>query len=74
VTDRARWGFNVVARWSLLAGGVVVTTLSFVNLVEEHDQAALASPWWWLGLIGSMVTVLALGRPWPSRRRGDDGL
>jgi hypothetical protein len=59
-------------RWVVLAGGVGLTTLSFVRLVEEHDRALGASPWWWLGLLGMVVTALALGSPWPVRSRGDD--
>lgn len=69
----ARALLATVARWSVLAVGVALVTLSFVNLVEVHNQAALASPWWWLGLIGIAVTGLALGAPRPPRRRGDAG-
>jgi hypothetical protein len=61
----------VVVRWLALAVGVAVSTLSFVRLVEEHDSAVGATPWWWLGLIGVAITVLALGSPW-SRRAGRD--
>ena len=59
----ARAVLATVARWSVLAVGVGLVTLSFVNLVEVHDQAALASPWWWVGLIGVAATGLALGAP-----------
>jgi hypothetical protein len=60
-------------RWFALGAGVALTTLSFVRLVEEHDLALGAAPWWWLGLVGVAVTLLALGSPWPGRsRRRDD--
>ena len=62
-----------VARWTTLAVGVGLTTLSFVRLVEVRNRVADASPWWWLGLIGAAVTVLALGLPWTAlAQRADD--
>ena len=67
----ARAVLATLGRWSVLAVGVGLVTLSFVHLVEVHDQAALASPWWWLGLIGIAATGLALGAPRPLRRRHD---
>jgi hypothetical protein len=63
----------VAARWSLLAIGVGLTTLSFVNLVEVHNRIAFAAPWWWLGLIGVAATGLGLGAPWSTRGRRDAG-
>ena len=67
----ARSVLVAVIRWSTLIVGVGLTTLSFVRLVEVHNQVAHAAPWWWLGLIGVAVTVLALGAPWSARlRRG----
>jgi hypothetical protein len=62
-----------VVRWSMLAVGVGLTTLSFVRLVEERVRAAGATPWWWLGLIGVGVTALALGSPLSARSRRGDG-
>jgi hypothetical protein len=68
VRTTARTVVEALARCSLLALGVGLATLSFVNLVEVHDQIVLASPWWWLGLIGIVATALGLGAPWPPRR------
>ena len=62
-----------VVRWSLLAVGIALTTLSFVHLVDVKNEAARAAPWWWVGLIGVAATLLALGVPWSSRSRQDDG-
>jgi hypothetical protein len=59
-------------RWLVLAVGVGLTTASFGLLVDEHDRAVGATPWWWLGLVGVAVTVLALGSPWSARVRRDD--
>jgi Na+-transporting NADH:ubiquinone oxidoreductase subunit NqrB len=73
VRTTARALLATVARWSVLAVGVALVALSFVNLVEVHNQAALASPWWWLGLIGIAATGLALGAPRPPRCRRDAG-
>jgi hypothetical protein len=70
ITERS--ALAVVARWSALAIGVGLTTLSFVRLVEVHNQFVLADPWWWLGLIGVAATVLGLGAPWSKPRPGDD--
>ena len=52
-----------VARSSMLVAGVLLTTLSFVRMVEG-DKA----PWWWIGLIGVTATVVGLGAPWSARR------
>jgi hypothetical protein len=71
VHTTARALLTVAARWLTLAIGVGLTTLSFVNLVEVHNQVVLAAPWWWLGLIGVAATGLGLGAPWSTRpRRG----
>lgn len=59
-------------RWLALAAGVALTTVSFGLLVDEHDRAIGAAPWWWLGLVGVAITVLALGSPWSARVRRDD--
>jgi hypothetical protein len=59
-------------RWVVLAAGVGLTTLSFVRLVEEHNRASGAAPWWWLGLVGVGITASALGSPWSARSRRDD--
>ncbi len=69
----ARALLALVARWSVLAIGVGLVTLSFVNLIEVRNQVLLASPWWWLGLIGIAATGLALGAPRLPRRRRDAG-
>jgi hypothetical protein len=61
----------VVARWSSLALGVALTTFSFVRLVEVNNDFVFAAPWWWLGLIGVAVTLLALGAPRSARPRRD---
>jgi hypothetical protein len=61
----------VVVRWSVLMIGVALVAYCFVRLVEVHDRAALAAPWWWLGLIGVALTLLGLGSPWPARGDGD---
>jgi hypothetical protein len=58
--------------WLLLVVGVALTALSFVRLVEVDNRAAQASPWWWIGLTGAAVTVLALGPPWSARAARDD--
>jgi hypothetical protein len=63
----------VVARWSTLALGVGLTTFSFVRLVEVNNDFVFADPWWWLGLIGVAVTLLALGPPRSARARRDGG-
>lgn len=62
---------GALARWFVLAVGVTLTTWSFVQLVEVHNQFAHASPWWWRGLIGVGLTVLALGLPWSRRGPAD---
>ena len=59
-----------IGRWSMLAVGVGLTTLSFVHLVDVHLRLAQAAPWWWVGLIGVAATLLALGTPWSSRGDG----
>lgn len=69
----ARTVLGAVTRWSMLAIGVGLTTLTFVQLVEVHNEFALAAPWWWIGLIGIALTGLGLGAPWSTRRRGDAG-
>ncbi len=69
---RRRPVFVALARWTTVAVGIGLTTLSFVRLVEVHVRAADASPWWWLGLIGAAVTMLGLGPPWSARLGRDD--
>jgi hypothetical protein len=59
-------------RWLVVVMGVAVTTFSFVRLIEVNNRATQASPWWWLGLTGSALTVLALGAPWSARTGADD--
>jgi hypothetical protein len=56
----------VFARWSLLAIGVFLATVSFVEMMKGHNE-----PWWWTGLIGVAATTVGLGSPWSSRRRPD---
>jgi hypothetical protein len=71
VTEVGRNKRRVVS-WLLLVVGVALTALSFVRLVEVDNRAAQASPWWWIGLTGAAVTVVALGSPWSERRARDD--
>jgi hypothetical protein len=63
----------LVVRGAILAIGVALTTFSFVRLVVVHDRVVLAAPWWWLGLIGVVATLLGLGAPWSARRRRGGG-
>jgi hypothetical protein len=60
-------------RGSTVAIGVVLTTFSFVHLVDVHDQIGLAAPWWWIGLIGTALTLVGLGPPRSARHRRDAG-
>src|SRR5439155_15194040 len=61
-----------VTRWFLALVGIAVTVTSFVRLVEVDNRAAEAWPWWFFGLIGATLTVLALGSPGAHRRADDD--
>jgi hypothetical protein len=57
----------MVARWSILAVGVFVTTFSLVRMVEGEK-----TPWWWTGLIGIAATLLGLGAPWSTPRQSSE--
>jgi hypothetical protein len=63
VSDRRRVAI-VIARWSMLAGGVFLTTYSFVQMATGNNER-----WWRIGLIGVAATVVGLGTPWSGRRR-----
>jgi hypothetical protein len=63
VDVRARVVGLVIVRWLLLAVGVGLATLAFVHLVEVKKVTVHSEPWWWLGLIGVILTLLGLGSP-----------
>ena len=59
-------------RWIVALVGIGLTVLCLVRLVEVDNRAAQASPWWYLGLTGMALTLLALGSPWSARTADDD--
>ena len=61
-----------VLRWTAAFVGIGLTVLSLVRLIEVDNRAAQASPWWYVGLTGVALTLLALGSPWSSRTAADD--
>ena len=61
-----------VVRWIVALVGIGLTVFCLVRLVEVDNRAAQASPWWYLGLIGMALTLLALGSPWSARTAADD--
>ena len=68
----ARGRLLAVARWIVAVLGIGLTVLCLVRLVEVDNRAAQASPWWYLGLTGMALTLLALGSPWSARTAADD--
>jgi hypothetical protein len=73
VRNASRALLLTAARWTAITVGVAVTTFSFVRLVDVHNQLGLATPWWWIGLIGFAATLLGLGLPWERRSRPGGG-
>ena len=66
--DRSSFAVAVrVLRALLLAFGLAVTTLSFVELVDVRLLVIDAAPWWYLGVIGLAAMLVALGSPWKDR-------
>ena len=61
-----------VVRWIVALVGIGLTVFCLVRLVEVDNRAAQASPWWYLGLTGMALTLLALGSPWSARTAADD--
>ena len=61
-----------VVRWIVALVGIGLTVLCLVRLVEVDNRATEASPWWYLGLTGMALTLLALGSPWSARTAADD--
>jgi ABC-type branched-subunit amino acid transport system permease subunit len=59
-----------VGRWIGVGVGTALMVWSLVRLIDVGNRAAQAPPWWWLGLMGLVLTVSALGSPW-SRRTAD---
>jgi hypothetical protein len=54
-----------------LVVGLVLITRALVGLVDTHLAVSRASPWWYLGVIGLVAVLLALGSPWSGRAPGD---
>jgi hypothetical protein len=59
-----------IVRWIAALSAISLTTLSFVRLVEVDNRAAQASPWWYVGLSGSVLLMVMLGSPWSARIPG----
>jgi hypothetical protein len=51
------------ARWLLVIAGVLAATAGFVGIVLGDTSLEKASPWWIIGAIGIVATVLGLGSP-----------
>jgi len=47
----------------LLGFGLVVMTVALVGLIDRQLDPFDADPWWYLGLIGLIAVLLALGSP-----------
>lgn len=56
-----------VARIALLLAGLAIVTVSFIALVDEQLASGGVEPWSYLGAIGIVAVLLALGSP---RRTG----
>jgi hypothetical protein len=67
----SRRGAVRAARVVLLVAGVTVTTASFVGLIDEHLAVVGAEPWWYIGAVGIVAVLVALGSPWNTGRPGD---
>jgi uncharacterized membrane protein len=67
---RRQW--FAIARWIVALVGVTLTVLSLVRLIEVDNRATEASPWWYLGLTGLVLVLVALGSPWSARNAADD--
>jgi hypothetical protein len=52
------------ARVALLVVGLAIMTVSFIALVDEHLVLTGAEPWSYLGAIGIVAVLVALGSPW----------
>ena len=52
-----------VVRGMLLGFGLVVMTVALVGLIDRQLDPFDADPWWYLGLIGLIAVLLALGSP-----------
>lgn len=52
-----------VARGMLLGFGLVLVTVALVGLIDRQLDPFDADPWWYLGLIGLVGVLLALGSP-----------
>ena len=59
------------ARWLLVMNGVLAATVGFVGIVVGDTSLEKASPWWIIGAVGILMTVLGLGSPRDGRGRGD---
>ena len=56
-----------VTRGVLLALGLLVITVAFLGLVDVRLVLGDVAPWWYLGLIGLVMVLIALGSPWGGR-------
>jgi hypothetical protein len=54
-----------------LVVGLVLITRALVGLVDTHLAVSRVAPWWYLGVIGLVAVLLALGSPWSGRDPGD---
>ena len=52
-----------VVRVVLLVGGLTAMAVAFIGLVDEQLAVVGAAPWSYVGVIGMVATLLALGSP-----------
>jgi Na+-transporting NADH:ubiquinone oxidoreductase subunit NqrB len=52
-----------VARALLLALGLAALTIAFLGLVDVQLVLAHTAPWWYIGLGGVALVLVALGSP-----------
>jgi hypothetical protein len=70
-TGPSRTSVMLKARAVLLIFGLAMTSVALVKLIDAKLALAHVAPWSYLGLLGLVAVLVALGSPWSGRIRND---
>jgi hypothetical protein len=56
-----------VLRGALLVFGVITMTVALVGSFDAEFVYVAVEPWWYLGIVGLVAVLVALGSPWTGR-------